>query len=491
MKRFFDILAGLFLSGVAAVFGFQHIGDKALENDEATSFFIAQLDWSGMFESFATSEANGSPFYLSLYFWKGFGDSEQVLRLLPWLFGIGVPFLLFFLLSRMFDRWVAFGAALLLAINAFFVANLQELRTYSLSVLLGTAATLAFVRWVEGRRIWWGIGYILLGVLLVYSHFIGALVLVAHVLSLLVTPSDVRLRDVAWVYLPMAVLLLPVAWFILFNDVGQVDWIKAPTSERVMFSLRELTGRDDSLLLVIYAAGLMGGLAALIAALISKGRSISSWRHTLVLLWAVLPVGGTLLISQFKPLFQGRYVIGSLPGVVACLALGIAWLASLLPGRVLRAAAMVALTAVVAAVSLPPLLDRDSTAVTGIWEEKAQIVAAEAQPDDGYVFYAPTIIRPFGFYAGLYSDRRLSLDEEGIIYPPVDWLGFSKTRFNPPLETIEDRVAQRDRVWLIEGATGDRPRQRENDALVDLLRETCEETESVRPNILLFSGCRT
>ena len=491
-RRSLDGVA-LFVSAVSAVLGLERLGHNSLANDEATSFFIAQLDWQRMFQSFSTSEANGSPFYTALHFWKVFGESEQTLRLLPWLFGIGVPYLLFRVLVRLFDRPLAFAGSLLLAVNAFFISNLQDLRTYSLSVLLATSSTLAFVKWVEGRNPGQALAYVGLAALSVYAHFLGTLVLTAHALSLFARPSDERLKDVTWVYLPIGVLLLPVAGFVLFSDVGQIDWINDPSVRQVSAALQQLVGRGGPIQLVLYALLVAGAVAGTGRVLRSHGRSRDAWRHSLIVLWAGLPIVVTLLVSTVKPMFQARYVLVSLPAVAACGALGISWLASMRPVlRVVRwnVPVFVAGVVVATAVTAGALPGWYSGSSPYRWDAKANVVLEGSRPEDAVLFYAPTVIRPFGYYAGLYTDRDPSLEADDILYPPVDWLGFSKTRFDPPLRLIEQGAAVHERVWLVKGAAADETRRAEMDELVGALEGRCGAGRKVAPGVVLFSECR-
>jgi hypothetical protein len=57
---------------------------------------------------------------------------------------------------------------------------------------------------------------------------------------------------------------------------------------------------------------------------VSRGRSLESWRRTLPLLWLILPVAISFLISYMKPVFFFRYLIICWPAFVLVLADGIA-----------------------------------------------------------------------------------------------------------------------------------------------------------------------
>ena len=470
-----DVLIMAGILATTAILGLRDLGLHDLENDEATSFFIAQLDWGPLWESLKTSEANGSPFYISLHFWRTFGDSESTLRLLPWVFGILTPVLLYRLMKRLFGTGYGLAAGSLLCVNGFLLVHTQNLRSYSMSVFLATAATLLFVRWIEGAGLIDRIAYVVVGSLLVYAHFVGALVIGAHFLSLLLLPKEKwRLRDFALTYLAMAVLVLPLAVFVLSGDVGQVDWINELTPKRLYGGLKLLGGFDSSLQLFGYA-GL--ALLGLIGVFWHKRSTGEVWKRALLYLWLLLPVIGVVLISLSKPLFQERYLLATLPAFTACAVLGIATLRF----KVLCIAAWIGLL-VITASQVPNLYEPGKE---GKWAKGAEIMATVGDSSDALIFYAPTIIRPFGYYAGYYPGDTPSPVEPEVIYPTKDWLGFSKTRYTPSFKRILAEASTRDQVWLMTGAADDATRRRELKALVRKLTRLCGDIGEKYPEMAL------
>jgi 4-amino-4-deoxy-L-arabinose transferase-like glycosyltransferase len=237
------------------------------------------------------------------------GETETVLRTLPALFAAATVPVAYLLGSRLLGTAQGLVAAALLATNAFFISHAQEVRSYSLSALLATVSTLFFVQVVDGRsRAGWG-GYVAATALGMYAHFFTALVVVAHVVSLVFLPCrDIPFRALATAYSAVGVLVAPLAYFAAFNDVGQVDWIPKPDVNRLAQGVRDLTGGGDALTYV-YEVLFVLALGLLARHLRLRGRSQEAWSVALVLLWVVLPVGIAFGASYVKPLFVSRYLL--------------------------------------------------------------------------------------------------------------------------------------------------------------------------------------
>jgi mannosyltransferase len=483
--RWKDALPATILTAVMAALVFYALGRRNLANDEATSFFIAQLDFSSFMKSLATSEANGGLFYAALRGWLAFGESEQVLRILPALFAIATVPVLYILCLRLLGRAEAFAACALLVTNAFFIAHGQDLRSYSLAALLATLSTLAFERLVRrGSAAAWA-AYVFVAALAMYAHFFSAFVIAAHVASLAFLPKrTIAATRVFAAYACVVVLISPLIFFVAFNDVGQVDWIPDATWNRLQGALGDLAGMGGGLLLGAYGVFCAVGLGSMTYVVFKKRRSMQSWSLVLVACWLVFPIVGAFVLSQFKPLFVSRYLLVALPAVAVVAGVGVAqfrW-------KPLYAAAL----GVAVLLGADALADWYRGPAGEGWEGKAVHVLQGSRPGDGAVFYAPTIIRPFGYYSGYYTDAGLPRDPPEPIYPHGDWLGFSATRYSPSYSTLARAASRHERVWFVTGYARDEPRQEELAAMQEVLARTCEtEVHSFfRGTVKLFSGCR-
>jgi mannosyltransferase len=469
------------VTALAAVLGFLHLGDKPLAQDEATSWFIAQLDWSGLWEAVTTSEANAGIYYGLLHFWISFGESEVAIRTLSVLCGIATIPIVYALGLRLFDRIPALIGSVLLAVNAFFIENVQDARGYSLATLLIATASYLFVRLLwepsRGRTV----AYVFVSVLAVYAHFFAVLVIGAHVLSLVfVKRAEIPFRSLLPAYAAMGVLIAPLVGFSLTNDIGQIDWISDPTWSRLTDGLKDLTGRGGISVLIGYGVAFVLGLGAAIWARRSDRSSFDGWRYAFLLLWALVPIAASFGFSYIKPIFEPRYLMGTMPAIALLGAAGL-WVIRL---RVIPIAA-VALALVPAAQAVDDWYDTGAVR----WAAGVREIARNTQPGDGMVFYAPTMLRPYLYYA-----ERLDVTEDlpELIYPPsYDWLGFSRTRYHPDYDAIRQSAEQHERVWLVKGKEADEPRREEAGLLRDTLVEVCPEVvgELFKGRIVLYTAC--
>ena len=466
---------------------------RALANDEATSYFIAHVGWSDFWESLVTSEANGSAFYLLLRFWLEVGRSEAVLRVLPMLFAITTVPVLFAATRRMFGAPADVIAAAFLATNVMFLEHGQDLRSYSLSALLVTVSGWFFVRGLADPSIVNRVGHIVASALAMYAHFFSALVLLAQFVAMLLFPDRRRsLRFALPNFALVGVLVAPLAAFVMAGDRGQVDWIPKLSPRRVRGALVDLSGMPGIEELIVVVVVVMAGIAFALwrrppdpapapARDVDENSAFAApgWRVGFACLWVILPISGALLISFFKPLFVSRYLLVALPGLALTMAVAFASL----PRRVLTAAA----TAAVIFLAVLQARDWYPNKPEGGYADRVAFIRDHARPDDAIAFYAPTIIRPFGYYAGYYTEgKTLSPD---VLYPDKNWLGYSRTRFTPPLKRIAADAGRYARVWLVAGAARDRPRVVERQKLVIALRETCTTFDQPDVGIRLFTGC--
>lgn len=476
------LLLALGVTVLAAVVGFLNLGDKPLAQDEATSWFIAQLEWSGLWEAVSSSEANGGIYYGLLHLWLNFGESEVAIRTLSVISGVATVPVLYALGARLFGAAPAFIGSVMLAVNAFFVSNIQDARGYALATLLVTISSYLFVRLLwEPTRVR-AIAYVIVSALAVYAHFFAVLVLGAHVLSLaFLKRSEIPFRSLLPAYGAIGVLISPLMVFSLANDVGQIDWIREPSWTQLTDGLKDLTGQGGAPLLIGYGAAFVIGLGAAIWTKRRGGASFDSWRYAFLLLWALVPVTVSFGFSYVKPIFESRYLMATMPAIALLGAAGL-WVVRfrLIP---------IAVFAVAMVLSVQAVGDWYDTG--GVqWQAGVRKIVQNTQAGDGMVFYAPTMLRPYLYYA----HRRGVIDDlPELIYPSsYDWLGFSRTRYEPNFEAIGAAANRSVRVWLIKGKQGDEPRRVEARLIGSTLGEACPQFVGglFGGRIVLFAGCR-
>ncbi|HEX2050587.1 MAG TPA: glycosyltransferase family 39 protein [Actinomycetota bacterium] len=426
------------VTALAAVLAFALIGDKSVWLDEAFSIGVAQSTWAELWDVVTTRQANMSPFYVLLKLWSPVGDSEAAVRALPAVLAVASVPLVYVLARRAFGTVVAVVAAVLLVVNAFFVQYAQEVRGYSMVLLLVTAATYLLVVAVEagGPRSW--TAYALVAALSVYVHFFAAFVLLAHLVALPFAPR-VRWRRAIGAFAGIAVLVAPLALFVATRDVGQIDWIPEPTVKVVYAALEDVTGGGGPLPFAAYAVAAAAG--AVVAARALRDR-VARWRHVLVVAWAALPVALSLALSLAgKPMFVSKYLIVALPGIVILAALGIAALRR--PAFVAGAAALLV------ALSGLGLYDWYGRYEKDDWRGASAFVMQRVERGDGIVFYNARERRGFEYYVVARDDEERAPKP---IYPRQRWGELEAEQPKPgklDFRWLARQVGARRRVWLV------------------------------------------
>ena len=180
-----------------------------------------------------------------LHLWsRAFGHSEAALRSLSVPLSIlGLICVVLLVLDMTGDRWAALAAGVMLAVNPLDTWHARDARMYTLTATLATAA--ACVLWLWLQRAQSGMprkrlaaAYALLATLLLYSHYLGSLLLGAQVLGGLVLFSlHRRWRDSAYLLSAAAaacLLFAPWAAYVfrfrstLANVAARVGWIPIP-----------------------------------------------------------------------------------------------------------------------------------------------------------------------------------------------------------------------------------------------------------------------
>lgn len=149
--------------------------------DENYTLYTSGLDAGPMQESIVRDFVHPPLHYYLLHYWmKVFGFGQLPARLMSLVFGVlSVP--LIFLLGRLlFGPAAGLMAALLLAVSQLGVNHSQEARAYSLALFLVLGSIYAFARAVRERRsgFWWA--YVATSILMVYSHYYTAFVVLAQ-----------------------------------------------------------------------------------------------------------------------------------------------------------------------------------------------------------------------------------------------------------------------------------------------------------------------
>jgi len=229
------VLAIAFLTFLAA--RLWHLSATCLWFDEVFSVHAARHSWAEMFKFVAADIIHPPLFYAVLKIWIGIGGESLVwLRLLSVLLAVAsiAPF---YLLCRELnlkpkERNLAFT---LIAVSGFLIKYTQEVRMYSLLLLLSVNAIWLFVRFVRNSRPRALAALTVCNLLLVYTHYYGWLLVFAQACVVLISyrksfrrfmlsAAVLIFTYVPWIY-AVATFREPVRG--LAQNIG---WIKRPNA---------------------------------------------------------------------------------------------------------------------------------------------------------------------------------------------------------------------------------------------------------------------
>jgi hypothetical protein len=369
-------------------------------------------------------------YYWTLKAWaEVFGASELGLRSLSAAWGVAMVVLTFLIARRSFGTLVATVAALLLAVAPLAVYYSQEVRMYAQVTALGLLAVYAYTR----RTDWL---YALAGIATLYSQYLGiALLAAVNVHALITWRSRTRREWISWLIANAAIGLVFLPWLPTFID-QQSHALN--TSPRTALGLATDT-------LTAYGGGVGSGEmllwgGELLVALAVLGALVNLvWRREIadtllaLLIW-LLPMGLVIALGFRSGLFEIRYLLVGLPGLLVLAAVGIVRIAHwpvLVP--VLAAVALVPAYFGLSAQYFDPALARDD------YRDLVAAIVRDAQPNDAIVLVAPNQTEIFNYYyhgdlptIGLPAQRPIDAED-------------TENR----LDAIRTRY---DRVWLVSWA---------------------------------------
>lgn len=366
---------------VLAALSLYQLGALSLWRDEVASVVFAKGSLGELVtligrDRDAVGLANMATYYVLLHFWLALGDSEAWLRLPSVAFGVATVIPVYAIGRRLGGWPVAALAAAIFVLVPYVIHYNQEVRGYSLSMLVAAALTWLLLVGVERRdRTWPWLAYGIVAALGIYVHFFVALVIAAHGLWVLATRQVPAWPGMVAALVPIGLAAVPLP-FIVAEFGGEQEWVP-PLSGPV--AARALVGLAGSAPLLLATSVLFGyGICRL-----------SADRRAWLLAGSVLlPIIGAVAISVVKPMFVGRYLIMVLPMFTVLLA----WTLVTIRPRAVAAAAALSLGALL--VVAVPSAYRDAHEQD--WRAAGQWMASRVVPGDALI--AQNGRRPLEYY---------------------------------------------------------------------------------------------
>lgn len=274
--------------------------------DEIFSVHAACHGWIELLRFVAADIIHPPLFYLLLKIWIAIGGESLLwVRLLPALLGIAAVVPFFFLCRELeLSRSERNLALLLLGVNGYLIKYAQELRMYSLLMLLSLCSLWLFMKFFRAERashkqlVW----LFLVNLLLVYSHYAGWLVIILEAFALLIWHRHRVMPFLAGIVVTV-LAYLPWVFLVTRNaEAGKrlaqnIGWMTRPTFRDItqfyallnkpFWFIQSSAARPYDLLTAIFALLVLGTPLLLL--------SLRLWRPT-----AQENEAG---VSQFRALF--------------------------------------------------------------------------------------------------------------------------------------------------------------------------------------------
>ena len=202
-------------------------------------------------------DSNPPLYFLILHFFTPQKTSEFILRLPSALFGTVTVFVLYGFAKRFFDEKTALISGLLLAISPFHIYYSQEVKMYSLFILLSFLSVIFLILSIREDKYFFWAGFIISSTLNLYTHYYAILVTSVEIIIFIIAiVGSGRSPDLPftkkmikkWIASNVLILLLFSPWIPVmlkehfFKTAGFVTtWIPSPTIKTLFYTFKNFT----------------------------------------------------------------------------------------------------------------------------------------------------------------------------------------------------------------------------------------------------------
>lgn len=399
-------------------------------------------------------------YYIVLSCWMSFaGDSELSLRLLSAIFSILSMIMVYKITLLLTDRRTGMLASLLFALSVFQIYFSQEVRGYSMLVLLTLVSMYFFLRLPEKRKST-TILYIISSMLMVYTHYFGLFVILSQNVYVLSKPffrkkPMIPIRK--WITLQVILLITFIPWitvmvYRLMTSVANgtstsIGWIPLPSAYSLVETFFQYSGYY-----YLYPWGFgtqyfhyMSILSAILSVIViilavKSVIYVNRKRITItrkdrdqlyfLLLWMLIPIAVPFILSYLlSPIYWARYTIVASPAFYILASMGIRSINTKYVRYIL--------IAVIVVLSLTNAYRFHSEVNKEEWRDAAAYIDSHGMPGDILLMYKEfTVNGPIEYY--------LNNDYEIIGFPP----GGVQVG-DQELDNLREMTSGNDRIWLI------------------------------------------
>lgn len=342
---------------IALILRVYTLGSKSLWLDEFYSVTI-RAPLTGIAQ-FSAQDPHPPLYYYLLHYWvEIFGNSPIDVRLLSALFGVAAVFMMYKLGTEMVNTRVGLISAILIAVSPMYILYSRQARMYSLYVFLSISSFYFFSKVLKQKRGTADVaGYIIITVLLLYTHVFALWLVAAQNIYLLIhhqritQEHNLSLKKWGGLQIDIGILFFP--WLLRFinqvlsvimttegkrADGFDISWITTPTPSSILHTFQVFSGlvkfypfdqsanatvESSLMVLLIFTMVVVSVILRMGLKKMSKDQ-ISVQNIHLCALWIGIPIIGTYIISYLiEPIYASRFLIAASGGLYLLVAIGI------------------------------------------------------------------------------------------------------------------------------------------------------------------------
>ncbi|MFH0702033.1 MAG: glycosyltransferase family 39 protein [bacterium] len=277
---------------------------------------------SKMFINWILTDVHPPLYQLFIYYWiKIFGNSEIAVRLPSAIAGTLSIFLMYFLSKRVFNKYIATSATILISFSYTAIWYSQEARSYGFLLLFSTVLTLLWldilkeIAELKANKL---IIYTFVSIITAYLHYFGAVLVFFQIIYLLfITLFWFKKEAIKILISGFIIICVFLAWFsihfvFIYCTIGGNFWIKKPDIGFLIQLINSLTPFDIKLLLIPFFINIKTFWLKLNLLEKIKFLKPNSLFSALIYL-TIFPVISLFILSQHTPILTIRNLIILLP----------------------------------------------------------------------------------------------------------------------------------------------------------------------------------
>lgn len=440
-SQFIALVLILFLGWALRIY---HIETRSLWADEGWTMLLSRGPGLGTITRTMAADQHPPLFFMLFRLWRnGAGDTELADRYFSVLIGMIAVAGMYQLGRKLFkNNEVGVLAALLLALSDLHIDLCQEVRHYGLLTTFAVWSSLFYVRWWQRSTRTNRIGYVMTSLGMIYTHYLGAFVLAAQLIHMLLAARP-RRRLFEGLFLFGSIGLGFLPWLPVVIDQNRARWQNPlyyqnalPNNIQTYHAVRTaLLGRYFGLLGALLLIGLVYVIYQRTSDKIRlRVRLRPFWPVLYLAIWMGLMAGLTVFINERRQFLTVRNFVLIVPAISVLAAHGLSNL---------ERSARLFMVGVILSVSLTTV---DSRRLYPNWRAVTRNVTTY------HLDHEPILMDIWvdDFAVRYYIDHQMGTDVPRVSLR--EWRDQYKTLFLP---TLLGYLKQVDAFWLI--YWGDKP----------------------------------